>query len=153
MKITIITDKTKDEEIIIRVHEKTELVEKIEKLVNETSDGFIGYKENEAMMLDINDVNCFITENNKVFAMTDEKLLIKESNLWDGNYKKFQSQSTISEDSNDSILQFEKELLSCQTWSTTDEQNVFSFSDDQYKIVFNVSCGNNTCGYFRFVVA
>lgn len=78
MKITIITDKTKDEEIIIRVHEKTELVEKIEKLVNETSDGFIGYKENEAMMLDINDINCFITENNKVFAMTDEKLLIKE---------------------------------------------------------------------------
>ena len=78
MKITIITDKTKDEEIIIRVHEKTELIEKIEKLVNETSDGFIGYKENEAMMLDINDINCFITENNKVFAMTDEKLLIKE---------------------------------------------------------------------------
>ena len=78
MKITIITDKTKDEEIIIRVHEKTELVEKIEKLVNETSDGFIGYKENEAMMLDINDINCFITENNKVFAMTEEKLLIKE---------------------------------------------------------------------------
>ena len=78
MKITIITDKTKDEEIIIRVHEKNELVEKIEKLVNETSDGFIGYKENEAMMLDINDINCFITENNKVFAMTDEKLLIKE---------------------------------------------------------------------------
>lgn len=78
MKITIITDKTKDEEIIIRVHERTELIEKIEKLVNETSDGFIGYKENEAMMLDINDVNCFITENNKVFAMTDEKLLIKE---------------------------------------------------------------------------
>ena len=66
------------EEIIIRVHEKTELIEKIEKLVNETSDGFIGYKENEAMMLDINDINCFITENNKVFAMTDEKLLIKE---------------------------------------------------------------------------
>lgn len=78
MKITIITDKTKDEEIIIRLHEKTELIEKIEKLVNETSDGFIGYKENEAMMLDINDINCFITENNKVFAMTDEKLLIKE---------------------------------------------------------------------------
>ena len=78
MKITIITDKTKDEEIIIRVHEKTELIEKIEKLANETSDGFIGYKENEAMMLDINDINCFITENNKVFAMTDEKLLIKE---------------------------------------------------------------------------
>ncbi|MBR5232863.1 MAG: LytTR family transcriptional regulator DNA-binding domain-containing protein [Clostridia bacterium] len=78
MKITIITDKTKDEEIIIRVHKRTELIEKIEKLVNETSDGFIGYKENEAMMLDINDVNCFITENNRVFAMTDEKLIIKE---------------------------------------------------------------------------
>ena len=78
MKITIITDKTKDEEIIIRVHERTELVEKIEKLVNETSDGFIGYKNNEAMILDISDINCFISENNKVFALTDEKILIKD---------------------------------------------------------------------------
>ncbi len=78
MKITVITDKTRDEEIIIRVHERTELVERIEKLVNEVSYGFIGYKDNEAKMIDINCVNCFITENNKVYALTDEKLLIKE---------------------------------------------------------------------------
>lgn len=78
MKITVITDKTRDEEIIIRVHERTELVERIEKLVNEASYGFIGYKDGEAKMIDINSVNCFITENNKVYALTDEKLLIKE---------------------------------------------------------------------------
>ena len=83
------------------------------------------------------DISLVGVDEIKITLRDDIKLLIKESNLWDGNYKKFQSQSTISEDSNDSILQLEKELLSCQTWSTTDEQNIFLFSDDQYKIVFN----------------
>ena len=83
------------------------------------------------------DISLVGVDEIKITLRDDIKLLIKESNLWDGNYKKFQSQSTISEDSNDSILQLEKELLSCQAWSTTDEQNIFSFSDDQYKIVFN----------------
>ena len=78
MKLTIITDRTKDEEIIIRVHERNELVEAIEKLVSENSHGFIGYKNNEAKMINLLEVNCFITENNKVFALTDEKLLVKE---------------------------------------------------------------------------
>ena len=74
------------------------------------------------------DISLVGVDEIKITLRDDIKLLIKESNLWDGNYKKFQSQSTISEDSNDSILQLEKELLSCQAWSTTDEQNIFSFA-------------------------
>ncbi len=78
MKITIITDKTTDEEIIIRVREHNELVDAIEKLVNENTQGFMGYKDNEAKKINLLDVNCFITENNRVYALTDEKLQVKE---------------------------------------------------------------------------
>lgn len=78
MKLTIIADKTKDEEIIIHVHERNELVEAIEKLVSERSQDIIGYRDNEAEKINLPDVNCFICENNKVFALTDEKLLVKE---------------------------------------------------------------------------
>ena len=90
MKITIITDRSEDEEIIIRVHERTELVDRIEKLINETSDNFIGYKDNEAYMLNLNEVNCFISENNKVYALTNEKLLIKE--------RLYQAEEKLSDD-------------------------------------------------------
>lgn len=78
MKISIITDKTKDEKIIIHVHERNELVDAIEKLVHESSQDLFGYKDNEAKRINLTDVNCFISENNKVFALTDEKLLMKE---------------------------------------------------------------------------
>ena len=78
MKITIITDTTKEEEIIIYTHKQNELIEKIERLVSGASDDIIGYKDNEAKKINLSDVNCFISENNKVFALTDERLLVKE---------------------------------------------------------------------------
>ena len=78
MKISIITDKTKDEEIIIRVRERNEIVDAIEKLVLESNQELFGYKDSTAKRINLPDVNCFITENNKVFALTDEKLFMKE---------------------------------------------------------------------------
>ncbi len=78
MKLTIITDKTKDEEIIIYAHERNELIETIEKLVGESSHGIIGYKYNEAKKINLMNVNCFISESNRVYALTDEKLIVKE---------------------------------------------------------------------------
>lgn len=78
MKIRIITDKSQEEEIIIRVHERNELVDTIEKLVLESNQDLFGYKNTEAKKINFLDVNCFISENNKVFALTDEKLFIKD---------------------------------------------------------------------------
>ena len=76
MKIKIFVDKTKEEEILIYVHEKNNLVDEIERLVAESNFELTGYKDNEAHRLSLIDVNCFISENNKIFALTDEKLQV-----------------------------------------------------------------------------
>lgn len=78
MKCRIFIDKEHEEEILIYAHEKTKLVENIEKLVSDDVFDLIGYKDREAVRLNTNDVVCFIAEDNKVYALTEnEKLNIK----------------------------------------------------------------------------
>ena len=77
MDIKIFIDKTKTEEILIYAHEKTPLIEEIEKLVAESNLDLVGYTDTEARKINLLSVNCFISEGNKVFAMTDEKSQIK----------------------------------------------------------------------------
>ena len=78
MKCRIFIDKEHEEEILIYAHEKTHLVEQIEKLVSDDSFELIGYKDREAVRLNTNDVFCFIAEDNKVYALTEnEKLNLK----------------------------------------------------------------------------
>ena len=75
--IKVIIDEGRDEEVIIYAHSRSELVKEIEKLVSENNTDIVGYKETEAYKLELFDVNCFICENNKVYALTEDKLLVK----------------------------------------------------------------------------
>ena len=77
MKLRILIDNTREEEIVIIAHKKNGLVDEIERLVAENNFELLGYKDNEAIKLSPVEVNCFISENNKVFALTDEKLQVK----------------------------------------------------------------------------
>ena len=78
MKLKIVIDKEKDEEILIYAHEKTSLIESIERLVENCAPRLTGYNGNTATVLSPDEVYCFITENGKTFAITEnEKLLIK----------------------------------------------------------------------------
>lgn len=77
MKFRLIIDKSADEEVVVYAHEKSRLTEEIEKLVIESNVELMGYKEYEAIKLNPADVTCFVCENNKVFAMTDEKLQVR----------------------------------------------------------------------------
>ena len=100
MDIKIIIDKNRNEEIIIYAHEKTELINEIEKIVHQSNKELIGYKETVAKKLNLFDVNCFISESNKVFALTNEKLQVKlrlyqVEELLDENYVKI-NQSCIA---------------------------------------------------------
>ena len=73
MRCRIFIDKEHEEEILIYTHEKTPLVNRIEKLVSDDSFELIGYKDREAVRLDTADVICFVAEDNKVFAMTESE--------------------------------------------------------------------------------
>lgn len=78
MKCKIFIDKECEEEVLIYAHEKTKLVQAIENLVAEEEFELIGYKEKEAVRLNLSDISCFSVEDNKIYAFTErEKLFVK----------------------------------------------------------------------------
>ena len=79
MKYTLNLDKKREEEIIIFAHEKNELIESIEKLVQNDSVNLIGYKGQQIFKLDLKDIFCFTVEDGKIYAILEkEKLLVKQ---------------------------------------------------------------------------
>lgn len=78
MKLKIIIDQTKDEEILITCHKRDNLVDKIESLVN-NEPPLTGYLNDTIVLIDLEKVQCFVTEDNKVVAyLDDEKYVIKK---------------------------------------------------------------------------
>ena len=77
MKFKFFIDKTKDEEVLVYAHEKNQIVYEIERIVQQSNNELIGYKDNEAKKLRLFNINCFTSENNKVYALTDEKFQVK----------------------------------------------------------------------------
>ncbi len=79
MKCIVTVDKDHEEEVIIFAHERTRLVDEIERLVKNGDSKITGYKDAEICMIDTADVYCFAVENNKVYAVTaDNKLQVKQ---------------------------------------------------------------------------
>ena len=72
MKLRIVIDPNRDEEIFISAHEKTQLISEIEELVNNNFFDLTGYTETETVKLNLNEVFCFITEDSKVYALTEK---------------------------------------------------------------------------------
>ena len=78
MKVTLILDRNREEELIIYAHKESNLTDSIKKLVSEQRDTLIGYNEDEIIPLRILEIHCFTVESNKIYALTDNsKLLIK----------------------------------------------------------------------------
>lgn len=79
MKFSFFIDKDRDEEIIVYAHERTKLIEDIETLIKENDFELTGYLDREAVKLDLADVYCFISENNKIYALCEkERYLLKQ---------------------------------------------------------------------------
>lgn len=79
MKCKIIIDKAHDEEVIVYVHEKNALAEKIENIVLSDSRQLLGFDGKNVLVLDNSEVYCFTVEDNKVYALThSEKLRLKQ---------------------------------------------------------------------------
>ena len=68
MKIKVVIDKEKEEEIIIYAHEKNELITSIENLVINSQMKLIGNVKGAMYPLNIKDISVFYTKDNKVYA-------------------------------------------------------------------------------------
>lgn len=78
MKLKIIIDRNLEEEILVFAHERTKLIDEIECIVNDYQKEIIGYIDTGVHKLSLSQISCFIVENNKVYAITqNEKFQIK----------------------------------------------------------------------------
>ncbi len=72
MKCTVNISSDREEEIQIFCKEKTKLVEKIIALAEEDCIEITGYCDDRTKILDLSDIFFFVTENNRVFAVTEK---------------------------------------------------------------------------------
>lgn len=75
MRFKLIIDKNSPEEVIAIVHEKTHLIDEIERLVlqDDFSDQIPGYIDDEIKFLKIQEIECFVVEREKTFALYSDK--------------------------------------------------------------------------------
>ena len=79
MKCYTYIEKTDEEKVLIYANERTKIVDEIESLISLTNVDLTGTFNDEIIKIDINEVSCFISENNKVFALiNDKKYQIKQ---------------------------------------------------------------------------
>ena len=79
MKCEITIGSSHEEGIWIYANEKSELINRIENLVQSDNAEIIGYTDREILKISPSDVYCFFVEDNKVYALTkNEKLLVKQ---------------------------------------------------------------------------
>ena len=81
MKFRLIIDKSKEEEVLVTAHNKSELTSKIENIVLKYSntDKLPAYSETDIVMLEFSQIECITVINSKTYAVTDEgkRYLIK----------------------------------------------------------------------------
>ena len=73
MKCYTYIEENEEERVLIYAHDRTRLVEDIESLVLSSEIDLTGSYDSEIIKIDINDVICFISENNKVYALIGDK--------------------------------------------------------------------------------
>ncbi len=86
MKFRLFIDRDCPEEVTATVHERTPLIDEIERLVLQDSlpGQLPGYIEDEIHMLDIDQIECFLVENEKTYAMySDRKRYVVRKRLYE----------------------------------------------------------------------
>lgn len=82
MKLSIIIDEKQEEEIVIRARRENDLVKKIRHLVEEEPAELLGYNGQEIFRLNRDEICCFVSESNGVFAITEGKRLKVKQRLY-----------------------------------------------------------------------
>ena len=79
MKCYTYIEDTKEEKVLIYANKRSKLIDEIESIVLASDIDISGTYNDEIIKIDINEVSCFISENNKVFALiNDKKYQIKQ---------------------------------------------------------------------------
>ena len=68
-------DKSCQEEVIANVHERTPLIDEIEKMVLQDSitDQIPGYMDDEITMLTVSEIECFVVEDERTYAVCQNR--------------------------------------------------------------------------------
>ncbi len=78
MQCKTIIDREREELVLICAHERTALVEEIERLVCGPVRELIGYLDNRIVKLNSSAVDCFTVEDGRVYAIAEERYRMKE---------------------------------------------------------------------------
>ncbi len=73
MKCYTYIEENHEEEVLIYAHERNQLVKDIENIVNTSQIEIKGLLGDEIIIINPVDVSCFISENNKVYALIGDK--------------------------------------------------------------------------------
>lgn len=79
MEYTLIVNSQMEESLVLTVHERTELVDSIERLINPQTEYLLGVKGYDTFRIPIKKASCFITDSSKVYVYAGkEKYLLKQ---------------------------------------------------------------------------
>lgn len=78
MRCKTVIDREREELVLICAHERTPLVEEIERLVCGPARDLIGYLGNQIVKLDASVVDCFAVEDGRVYAIGQERYRMRE---------------------------------------------------------------------------
>jgi len=82
MNIKVVVDKDREEEILIYVHKRSELVDKIERLVR-GQESIIAKRDRVSYNIELSAVDCFTSDDNKVFARAGKEILEVDEKLYE----------------------------------------------------------------------
>lgn len=69
MKFKLIIDKTKDEEVVATVHERSALTDELEALVSNHTDRIPAYTDDDMRLLSFSDIECITVLDGKTYAI------------------------------------------------------------------------------------
>lgn len=82
MKIKVVIDKDREEEVLVYARSRTELVDKIERLVK-GDENILAKRDRVSYNISLSDVVCFTSDDNKVFAHTEKDVLEVDEKLYE----------------------------------------------------------------------
>ncbi len=82
MKFTLHIDKEREEEVLIYAHENRPVFAEIERLLAGTETTLVGYEQDQIVVLKFKEVSCFVSSNDKVYAVMGQRRYLVKRRLY-----------------------------------------------------------------------